>query len=54
MFAGGYDTRGLFRETGVKCMRKPKILVVGSMNMDLFVRDCNALPAYGQSIISRD
>jgi ribokinase len=33
-------------------MSKPKILVVGSMNMDLFVRDCNALPAYGQSIIS--
>ena len=42
------------RETGVKYMSKPKILVVGSMNMDLFVRDCNALPAYGQSIISGD
>ena len=35
-------------------MSKPKILVVGSMNMDLFVRDCNALPSYGQSIISGD
>ena len=35
-------------------MKKPKILVVGSMNMDLFVRDCNAIPSYGQSIISGD
>lgn len=35
-------------------MNRPKILVVGSMNMDLFVRDCNALPDYGQSIISGD
>lgn len=35
-------------------MNKPKILVVGSMNMDLFVRDCNAIPSYGQSIISGD
>ena len=35
-------------------MNKPKILVVGCMNMDLFVRDCNALPGYGQSIISGD
>ena len=35
-------------------MKKPRIMVVGSMNMDLFVRDCNALPTYGQSIISGD
>jgi len=35
-------------------VKKPKILVVGSMNMDLFVRDCNAIPSYGQSIISGD
>ena len=35
-------------------MRKPKILVVGCINMDLFVYDCNALPVYGQSIISGD
>lgn len=32
-------------------MNKPRILVVGSMNMDLFVRDCNAIPGYGESII---
>ena len=32
-------------------MDKPKILVVGSMNMDLFVRDCNSITSYGQSII---
>ena len=35
-------------------MNKPRILVVGSMNMDLFVRDCNTIPNYGQSIISGD
>ena len=35
-------------------MDKPKILVVGSMNMDLFVRDCNSIPSYGQSIICGD
>lgn len=33
-------------------MSKPKILVVGSMNMDLFVQDCNAIASYGQSVIS--
>ena len=35
-------------------MDKPKILVVGSMNMDLFVQGCNSIPSYGQSIISGD
>ena len=35
-------------------MSKPGILVVGSMNMDLFVRDCNSIPGYGQSIICGD
>ncbi len=35
-------------------MKKPRILVVGSMNMDLFFRDCNTLPSYGQSIIGGD
>jgi len=33
-------------------MNKPRILVVGSMNMDLFVRDCNSIPGFGESIIS--
>jgi ribokinase len=35
-------------------MNKPRILVVGSMNMDLFVRDCNSIPGYGESIICGD
>lgn len=32
-------------------MEKPKILVVGSMNMDLFVEGANSIPKYGESII---
>ena len=36
---------------GIAGMKKPKILVVGSMNMDLFVRDCNTIPGYGESAI---
>lgn len=31
-------------------MGKPKILVVGSMNMDLFVQGCNSIPGFGESI----
>lgn len=32
-------------------MCKPKILVVGSMNMDLFVKGANTIPKFGESII---
>ncbi len=31
-------------------MNKPKILVVGSMNMDLYVEGANRLPAFGESV----
>lgn len=31
-------------------MSKPKILVVGSMNMDLFVKGANSIPKFGESI----
>ena len=31
-------------------MKQPKILVVGSINMDLFVEGANAIPGYGESI----
>lgn len=33
-----------------KVAKKPKILVVGSMNMDLFVEGANSIPKYGESI----
>ena len=29
-------------------MKQPKILVVGSINMDLFVEGANAIPGYGE------
>lgn len=32
-------------------MKKPKILVVGSMNMDLFVEGVNTIPKFGESIL---
>jgi ribokinase len=32
-------------------MKKPKILVVGSMNMDLFVEGANTIPKFGESIL---
>ncbi|PWJ47509.1 ribokinase [Faecalicatena contorta] len=32
-------------------MEKPKILVVGSMNMDLFVEGANTIPKFGESIL---
>ena len=32
-------------------MEKPKILVVGSMNMDLFVEGANSIPGFGESIM---
>lgn len=32
-------------------MERPKILVVGSMNMDLFVEGANSIPKYGESIL---
>lgn len=32
-------------------MEKPKILVVGSMNMDLFVEGANTIPKFGESIM---
>lgn len=32
-------------------MEKPKILVVGSMNMDLFVEGANSIPKFGESIM---
>lgn len=32
-------------------MQKPKILVVGSMNMDLFVEGANTIPKFGESIL---
>lgn len=31
-------------------MAKPKILVVGSMNMDLYVEGANKLPAFGETV----
>lgn len=31
-------------------MKRPRILVVGSINMDLFVEGANAIPGYGESI----
>lgn len=31
-------------------MQKPRILVVGSMNMDLFVNGANKIPSFGESI----
>ena len=34
-------------------MKQPKILVVGSINMDLFVEGANAIPGYGESIRCR-
>lgn len=34
-------------------MKQPKILVVGSINMDLFVEGANAIPRYGESIRCR-
>lgn len=33
-------------------MKKPKILVMGSMNMDLFLYDCNRIASYGESVQS--
>lgn len=35
-------------------MNKPKILVVGSMNMDLSVRNCDRISGYGESVICGD
>lgn len=35
-------------------MKKPKLLVVGSMNMDLTVYDVPKIPNYGESVICRD
>ena len=32
-------------------MERPKILVVGSMNMDLYVEGANSIPKYGESIL---
>ena len=32
-------------------MNKPKILVVGSMNRDLFVEGANTIPKFGESIL---
>lgn len=32
-------------------MEKPEILVVGSMNMDLFVEDANKIPRFGESTV---
>lgn len=32
-------------------MSKPKILVVGSMNMDLFIEGANRIPKFGESIL---
>jgi ribokinase len=32
-------------------MSKPRILVVGSMNMDLFVQGANTIPKFGESIV---
>lgn len=34
-------------------MKRPKILVVGSINMDLFVEGANSIPGYGESIRCR-
>ena len=34
-------------------MKRPRILVVGSINMDLFVEGANAIPGYGESIRCR-
>ena len=36
---------------GGKKMERPKILVVGSMNMDLYVEGANSIPKYGESIL---
>lgn len=35
-------------------MNKPKILVVGGINMDLFVQNCNSIPGFGETIIAGD
>ncbi len=35
-------------------MSKPRILVVGSMNMDLFVQGANTIPKFGESIVCGD
>lgn len=34
-------------------MKRPKILVIGSINMDLFVEGANSIPGYGESILCR-
>lgn len=34
-------------------MKRPKILVVGSINMDLFVEGANSIPNYGESLLCR-
>ena len=34
-------------------MKRPKILVVGSINMDLFVEGANSIPNYGESMLCR-
>ena len=31
-------------------MEQPKILVVGSINMDLFVKGAHRIPSYGETI----
>lgn len=35
-------------------MSKPKILVVGSMNMDLYIQGANTIPKFGESILCGD
>lgn len=35
-------------------MKRPKILVVGSINMDLFVKGANSIPNYGESLLCRN
>lgn len=32
-------------------MKRPEILVIGSMNMDLYIRGANSIPKFGESIV---
>ena len=46
----GYNTIGIYRKAGA-CMNKPRILVVGSANMD-FICDVKAVPRPGETVLS--